>query len=442
MRRRSFLATTAVSAIGVGVLGPAAQAQAAWGASSPFPRSRADHVVLIDWDGIDPRYLDRYLDTPRLANLRALLTSGSEAVAGCTYKAVSNPNRASMATGAWPAVHGNAAYVLDPATGRAVGQSRTVNAETVAQSLRRQGRTVLAAGWYIVEGRGAAYGDPEGLYTQGDTWEENLASVTAVLRGEPVDSGGTEVTVPRVPDYIAVYAADIDSIGHREGPDSPRIPVRLAEMDAGIGVLVDAVRAAGIHDRTAFVFVSDHGMTGYTQSLEPQVLGAITAAGHPVQRLYSGQSPAPDTEVVLTASPRAANLYLRGAAAEEPARTRLEELLRGLPELEGVYNRAELDAMGAAASEGDFAIEAVPPYAFIDPAAVDGLPRGGHASTREALAPLGFAGAGIAVGRSLASPRIVDVAPTVSHLLGAEPPADAQGRVLVEVLEADEPSIA
>ncbi|GAA3756167.1 hypothetical protein GCM10022205_49170 [Spinactinospora alkalitolerans] len=392
--------------------------------------------MLVDWDGVDPRYIDAHLDGGLLPNLRSLAKAGGRSVAACTYKAVSNPNRASLATGARPAVHGNVAYVLDPATGRAIGQTRILTAENIAQSLRRQGGTVVSAGWYIVQDEGAAYGDPEGLYTQGATWEENVDTAVRVLRGEPVDSGGVRVTVPRIPDLLAVYTADVDAIGHEEGPGSERIPRRLAELDAGLGRIIDAVGEAGIAARTTFVFVSDHGMTGYTESLEPQVLGAIGEAGHTVQRLYSGQAPDPGTEVVLTATPRAANVYLRGDAATGTGRGRIESLLRGLPELEGVHGRAELDAMGAAAAEGDFVIEARPPYAFLDPGAVDGEEHGGHASVREAAAPLILAGAGIRRGAAPERPETVDVIPTVSRLLGVDPPADAQGRVLHEVLSA------
>ncbi|WP_082126708.1 alkaline phosphatase family protein [Allosalinactinospora lopnorensis] len=393
----------------------------------------AGPVILIDWDGVDPGYLDRHLDS-RLPHLRSLAAAGVRGVASCTYKAVSNPNRASLATGARPAVHGNAAYVLHPATGRATGQTRRLAAETLAQSLRRQGRTVLAAGWYIVWSKGAAYGDPGALYTQGATWEENVETVVRALRGRPVRSGGRRLEPPRPPDLIAAYAADIDAIGHREGPWSGRIPPRLAELDAGLGRILDAARAAGARDRAAFVVVSDHGMTGYTHSLEPRVLEALAEAGFSARRLHSGHSPDPGTEVVLTASPRTANVYLRGGAATEEGRARVEAMLRGLPELEGVRNRAELEALGAAPAEGDFTIEARPPYAFVDPARADGRERGGHSSLREGRAPLILSGAGIAPGRRLDAPRIIDVAPTISHLLGVRAPSGAEGRVLTEAL--------
>ncbi|MDA2803068.1 alkaline phosphatase family protein [Nocardiopsis suaedae] len=408
-------------------------------AAAPAPERSAEPgrpsgpVILIDWDGVAPSYLDEHLDACAPV-LSGLMWTGSHATMGGTYKSVSNPNRASAATGARPEVHRNTAYVLDPATGKARGQTRTMRAETLAEALRRQGRTVLSAGWYIVEDRGTAYGDPEGLYTQARTWEENVDAVAAALRGEPVDSDGTPVRLPRIPDLIAAYSADLDTIGHREGPRSPRIPERLSGLDAGLGRIVAEVRRAGLLGRTTFVLVSDHGMTGYTRSLEPAVFRAITGAGFSVERLYSGQAPDPATEVVLTASPRAANAYLRGAAAAPEGRARLLRALHGLDELEAVLTREDLDALGAAPEEGDLTLDARPPFAFIDPDAVGGTERGGHASLREAHAPLTLSGPDVRARGRLCDPGIIDVAPTVCRLLGAAPPAHAQGRVLDEVL--------
>ncbi|WP_026128649.1 alkaline phosphatase family protein [Nocardiopsis halophila] len=427
--RRTFLARAAAVAAGTGAL--AISATARGGADA---RERpSGPVVLIDWDGVDPDHVRAYLHAC-MPNLAALVRSGTHATMGCTYKAVSNPNRASAATGARPVVHRNSAYVLDPRTGRARGQTRAMEAETLAEALRRQGRTVLSAGWYIVQNRGTAYGDPEGLYTQGTTWEENVASVVAALRGEPVDSDGTPVRLPRVPDLIAAYSADIDTIGHQDGPDSPRIPERLTELDEGLGRIVAEVRRAGLQGRATFLFVSDHGMTGYTRSLEPAVLGAIGREGFSVERLYSGQAPAPGTEVVLTATPRAANAYLRGAAAGPQGRARLLRALNGLEELDAVRIREELDGIGAAPDEGDLVLDARPPYAFFDPDAVDGRERGGHASMREAQAPLALSGAGVRARARLRSAEIIDVAPTVCRLLGADAPAEAEGRALEEAL--------
>jgi arylsulfatase A-like enzyme len=48
--------------------------------------------------------------------------------------------------------------------------------------------------------------------------------------------------------------------------------------------------------------------------------------------------------------------------------------------------------------------------------------------------PLLIAGAGVRVGGVPRKPGLIDVAPTIAALLGARPPADAQGRALDELL--------
>jgi arylsulfatase A-like enzyme len=64
----------------------------------------------------------------------------------------------------------------------------------------------------------------------------------------------------------------------------------------------------------------------------------------------------------------------------------------------------------------------------------EGASRGGHGSTREMCVPLLISGAGIKAGAVPKDARLVDVAPTIAALLGVRPPADAQGRVLDELL--------
>jgi hypothetical protein len=66
----------------------------------------------------------------------------------------------------WQTVHGNAAYFFNGATNRAVGQTRTLAAETINQALASAGKTTASVQWYMVQNHGTAYGDPEHLYIQ------------------------------------------------------------------------------------------------------------------------------------------------------------------------------------------------------------------------------------------------------------------------------------
>jgi arylsulfatase A-like enzyme len=392
---------------------------------------RPKHVVLIDWDGFDPDYLGQ----APMPHLQSLIEHGSLSTARGTYKTISNPSRASMSTGAYPETHGNVAYVYDPQTNRVQGQSRFLAAETIAQRLAAEGRTFASVQWYMVQNFGATYGDPEHLYVQpGGPCAARVDAATDILHRRPVDSNGTPVTVPKIPDFLAVYCSDIDGLGHGEGPNSPNLPPLLAEMDRQLGRLVQATRDVGIYGETAFVLTSDHGMTEWTRTLQPQVLQVIEDLGYHPEIVLSGTSPNPETDVIIVPFIRVGTVALRGAAATSEARTAIVDALDKLPEVERILDRDQLQALHASDREGDLVIEAKPPWAFATGDLPPGMEQGSHASLAEIEIPLVVSGTGFCRGVAPRAPELVDIAPTITTLLGTASPAQAQGRPLWEVL--------
>jgi arylsulfatase A-like enzyme len=424
------LAATVTAAVTVAAV-PSRAAAAPSGDSGRSPK----HVLLIDWDGFDPDYLGR-VATP---NLDALSERGSLTIGSSTFQTVSNPARASMVTGAYPDTHENAAYYLDPASNTVKGQERNLEAETIAEALAEEGRTVAAVQWYMVQDHGTSFGDPEHLYVQpGGDFGDRVDVAIDILHQRPVDSGGIQVTVPQVPELLAVYGSDLDELAHAEGAESPDIGARLAEMDAELGRLVQATKDVGIYGETAVILTSDHGMTSWNRTLLPQVLDAVSTAGYVAEVVTPGQSPAPTTEVVLVPNAvRYGNFYLRGRAATEQGRADVRAALESMAPayVAQVLDDADLEAMRASDKLGDLIAEAQPPYAFALTEPPAGQTRGAHGSTQELAVPFLLSGAGVCRGAVPASPSLVDVAPTIAALLGVTPPDDVEGRVLTEALD-------
>ena len=399
-------------------------------AAGGWPR----HVVLIDWDGFDPDFLGR----TAAPNLDALAGGGSRAVGSSTFPTVSNPARASMSTGAFPDTHENAAFYFDPASNTARGQERFLGAETIAEALAEEGRTVAAVQWYVVQDHGTSFGDPEHLYVQpGGDFGNRVDVAIDILHQRPVDSGGTQVVVPQIPELLAVYGSDLDGLAHDEGAESPAMGALLAEMDADLGRLVQATKDVGIHDETAFILTSDHGMTSWNRTLIPQVLRSVRAAGYVPEIVPPGRSPAPTTEVVIVNADRYGDFHLRGRAATEQGRADVRAALQSLSphHVSQVLDNADLEAMRASDKLGDLIAEAQPPYAFTLDEPPAGETRASHGSTQELEVPFLLSGAGFRPGATPDDPRIVDVAPTIAALLGVAPPDDIEGRVLTEVLD-------
>lgn len=424
MKRASWTSAVLAAGLCLATVPPAA-------AASVREKGPADHVVLLALDGFDVEYLDLVRDgTVAVPNLRALLRRGSVSTSAGVMTSITNPSWASVATGTWPDTHRNTAYWFDEAAGTARGQQRDLAVPTIAQAIRAQGGTVFSAQWFILQNYGVSYGDPEGLYTQpGGGCARRVDDGVAVLRGEPVTSGGQQVRMERVPELVAVYCDTLDAIGHDGGDADPRIPAALEEIDQQLGRLVRATKDAGIFGRTTFVITGDHGMTTFDQGFGAEGLAAIRAAGFTPQVLTSGQQPAAGTDVAIVVG-GVADVRILGEHTPADVE-RLGAALEALPQVRAVYGKAQQQAMRMSPHHGDLLVEPEPGWSF---GATPADPAGRHGATTELSVPLILSGAGIAPRSVPDAPRHVDLAPTMAALLGMEPPSGAQGRVLEEAL--------
>jgi hypothetical protein len=396
-------------------------------------RGPADHVVFVALDGFDVEYLDLVRDgTSSMPNLQRLLRRGSVTTSTGVMTSITNPSWSSVATGAWPETHRNTAYWFNTETNTARGQQRDLAVPTIAQSVREQGGSVFSAQWFILQNYGVTFGDPDGLYTQpGGDCARRTDDAVAVLRGEPVSSGGQMVSTNGIPELMTVYCDTLDAIGHEGGDADPRIPGALTEIDRQIGRIVEATKDAGIYGRTAFVITGDHGMTTFDKGFGAEGLAAIEAAGFTPQILTSGQSPAPGTDVVIVVG-GVADVRIIGDRAGDPAAVRqLGAALEALPQVRNVFDKADQARMHMSPNYGDLVVEPRPGWSFgTTPAG----PSGRHGATTELRVPLVLAGAGVRPGARPHAPRHIDIAPTISELLGYAPPSGSEGRTLREAL--------
>lgn len=81
----------------------------------------------------------------------------------------------------------------------------------------------------------------------------NLARIDSVLAW--LDPDGVVAA-----DFATLYLSDIDSYGHRYGPDSAQLDAKVEEIDETIGYLLRGLEELGLSERTNLILLSDHGM--------------------------------------------------------------------------------------------------------------------------------------------------------------------------------------
>ncbi|MGE5552522.1 MAG: alkaline phosphatase family protein [Betaproteobacteria bacterium] len=428
------------------------------------PAENPLYLIYLNWDGFGYDLYERanqppYPGTPNLNRLLAegvLFTNASAGVPSLT-----GPMQTTLLTGAWPAVHRNYYRGYDKEANLLHQTGRENAAETIAEVFARAGLPTASVQQFVLLGRGAWWDNPRHLYLEpGGGFAERVGRAIDLLRGIPVESESEWVVVPDLPRFLAVYADDLDALGHNERPvyglpPAPDEAGRLDRvvryltgedpaayggggMDEQLGRLLQTLRELGIYDRTIIALASDHGMTGFSgPSSLPDLLTTVARLGYRAQFLRPGESAFPDTQVVVWTAGLQAHLTFRtellpGEEARIIAALAAEEYYGGH------LDRVELARRGAHPLSGDLVVWPKPPHHFKADVFRSYPARGQH-DTQDSSSShifLALAGPGVKKGVRIETPvSAVDLAPTLAHLMNLPAPAGAQGRVLVEAME-------
>jgi len=213
-------------------------------------------VLLISIDAFRADYLDRGL-TP---NLSRIAREGVRAEwMNPSYPSLTFPNHYTIVTGLRPDHHG---VIHNAMWDAALGGFKTADRDAVGDGRWWGGQPV----WVGAE--------KAGLRTATMFWPGSEAAIDGV---RPTywkkfdDQFSYEARVDQVvawldapaaerPRLVTLYFEKVDKAGHDFGPDSAQVRSAIAQADAAVGRLLQALDARGRLRGTDVIVVSDHGM--------------------------------------------------------------------------------------------------------------------------------------------------------------------------------------
>ncbi len=401
-------------------------------AAQPVPQ-----VVLISVDGLRPEfYLDSRWPAPclqRLCQQGAWARSLTSVFPSITYA-----NHTSLATGVSPAVHGIDCNVdFDWASGPKLGwnwEARRIHSPTLWDLARRRKLVSAAFSWPVSVGAqvdalvpevfsipGANEGSTEdlirqhsspGLIDQIQAESRRMFPVTFEQWDAWLPDAVGYVWRTRRPQLTLIHMLNLDWTQHRFGPDSPETRQSLRQLDADLERIVEQIDLS----QTVLMVVGDHGFLPVSRLLAPNRLfceqGWIDASGERIRTW----------KVLARSNGGSAAIYCKDAGLLPS----VEALLRRYsPGRWQVLTRQELDQRHT--FPGACLALAVPSGAALTPACNVALETqtartlGQHGHLPELL-PTGWlmVGPGIPPGMALGDRSLLEVAPTVGHLLGLD----------------------
>lgn len=228
-------------------------------------------VVVICADGFDPAYVARGVGDGILPTMAGFARDGWSATADAAIPTFTNPNNASIVTGAAPAVHGIAGnYYLDRATGREVmiTDDRLMRSETILGLMSQAGVATAAVTakdkLRRMLGRGldgvcfsseCANADIEAMVGRArpDMYSADLSLYALDAGLRLLASGAARLLYLSLSDYV--------QHGHAPGdPEADAFHRALDERVARfveLGAVVGLVADHGMNDKPCIIFLED-----------------------------------------------------------------------------------------------------------------------------------------------------------------------------------------
>ena len=443
-------------------------------------RGKAEHVVVMVWDGMRPDLVSEQ-NTP---NLWALAQRGVFfANHHPAFPSTTEVNGTALASGMMPAhsgIIGNSEFrpALDPRKAihtedvetvrksDAATGGRHIAAATVAETLQQAGFRTAVAGTKgvailqdraetrtsmgardsvaVFAGKSAPAGAAVGLRQSRGEFPAKIQFPNSAQDRWTTDVLTGELWKAGVPKYSVLWMSDPDFSQHAYSPGSPEGLAALRSSDGHLGIVIASLKERGVFDKTDILVVSDHGFS--TISAGADLVKLLNDGGLRAHRVFS--SPPEKGAIIIVGTGATALIYITGHDPGTAARA--VQLLQGAPSSGVIFSREKiegtfsLDAVAVDSADAPDIVVAprwsaeknvfgVPGTLVQDGAKKFGMGMHGSLSPFDQTNTLVAAGPDIREGvRSELPSGNIDVAPTVLWIMGIRPLAKLDGRVLFE----------
>lgn len=250
---------------------------------------QATHVVLITIDGFRP---DFYLDPSwKAVNIRQLMKDGAHANGvNSVFPSMTYPSHTTIVTGVWPAKHGvyfNGLFEPNGATGKIYWNDSSIKVPTIWGAAQAKGMKVAALLWPVSADAPVMYNIPD-IGSMGEKVREDFskpAGIVAELEKNVFDNAskiewGKDYNIARIASYVirkdkpelmTIHFFSVDHFEHMQGREGPLVKVAVAEADSSVGIIVNALKEAGIWNNTVLIVTGDHGFVDVKTNVNPNV---------------------------------------------------------------------------------------------------------------------------------------------------------------------------
>jgi len=250
---------------------------------------QAEHVVLITIDGFRPDfYLDPEWHTP---HLREMMKDGFHANGvNSVFPSMTYPSHTTIVTGVKPAKHGiyfNNMFEPNGPTGKMYWNDSSIKSPTLWTAAKEKGLKTAALFWPVSADAPVMYNIPD-IGGMGEAVREQYAKPAGFVddirkqlfhnaarieygKDHNVASIASYIIKKDQPNLMAIHFFSVDHYQHEQGRQGPLVKEAVADADSSVGIIIDALKAAGIWEKTVLIVTGDHGFMDVKTSVNPNV---------------------------------------------------------------------------------------------------------------------------------------------------------------------------
>lgn len=308
----------------------------------------AKHVIFVSIDGFRPDfYLGSEWQTP---NLHALMKDGAYAKGvNSVFPSMTYPSHTTIVTGVQPAKHGiyyNNIFTPDGEKQEPYWQDSSIHVPTIWKAAKDKGMTVASLYWPVSANAPVDYNIPD-IGGLGDQVREQYslpkdfyAEVKKEVFGaaDKIDHGKNQniakiaayIIKKSKPQLMTIHVFSVDGASHAVGRNGTQVQEAVADADTAVGIIIDALKGAGIWDSTVLLIGGDHGFYDVKHTISPNVW--LREAGL-INDLKTG-----DWKAQFNTVGGSAYLYLKDPSDQATA-NKVKDLLKAMPDSVKQYYR-------------------------------------------------------------------------------------------------------